>query len=279
MRKALIVTGWLSPDATDPSYRPQIVSLVSGCSDQTGQSVGDIEIARDAYTVEALLTDEQLATIKANTNYVVLWDIDVEAGIVPDLDAAELDALKTQLANVYSTDVVELVTLDKSNPADITTDLITAQRRPPWQAGISVGVGEVYQYSGNLYEVIQSHTTQADWTPDISFALFKRFYEPANDPWPWVQPQGAHDAYPIGARVTHNGYTWQSDVSANVWEPGVFGWTNLTPPPPTPDWSYPVVYQIGDHVIYNGVEYVCIQAHTSQAGWTPPVVPALWQVI
>ena len=40
----------------------------------------------------------------------------------------------------------------------------------------------------------------------------------------WVQPTGAHDAYNIGDKVTHNGKTWVSDVDNNVWEPGVYGW-------------------------------------------------------
>lgn len=44
-------------------------------------------------------------------------------------------------------------------------------------------------------------------------------------PQPWVQPTGAHDAYEAGAVVTHNGQTWVSDVDANTWEPGVYGWT------------------------------------------------------
>ncbi len=51
------------------------------------------------------------------------------------------------------------------------------------------------------------------------------------------------------------------------------------PPPPTPsvpDWAPQTVYAVGDHVLYQGVEYVCQQAHTSQVGWEPPAVPALW---
>lgn len=44
------------------------------------------------------------------------------------------------------------------------------------------------------------------------------------DGQPWVQPTGAHDAYPLGAQVTRNGRTWTSTVAANVWEPGVYGW-------------------------------------------------------
>ena len=41
----------------------------------------------------------------------------------------------------------------------------------------------------------------------------------------YVQPTGAHDAYGAGDRVSHNGKHWSSDVDGNVWEPGVYGWT------------------------------------------------------
>jgi hypothetical protein len=41
---------------------------------------------------------------------------------------------------------------------------------------------------------------------------------------PWVQPMGAHDAYPKDWIVTHNDSTWLSLLDANVWEPGVSGW-------------------------------------------------------
>ena len=43
---------------------------------------------------------------------------------------------------------------------------------PRWEAGIAVATGERYQYNGKLYKVIQAHTTQADWTPDITPALY-----------------------------------------------------------------------------------------------------------
>lgn len=35
----------------------------------------------------------------------------------------------------------------------------------------------------------------------------------------WVQPTGAHDAYALGAEVTHIGRNWRSNIDANVWEP------------------------------------------------------------
>ncbi|MGW4791236.1 carbohydrate-binding protein [Nonomuraea sp. NPDC004297] len=42
-------------------------------------------------------------------------------------------------------------------------------------------------------------------------------------------------------------------------------------------WAPWTSYAIGAVVTYNGVDYVCIQAHTSQPGWEPPNVPALWK--
>ena len=37
-----------------------------------------------------------------------------------------------------------------------------------------------------------------------------------------------HDAYPLGAKVSHNEKHWTSTVENNVWEPGVYGWEEVT---------------------------------------------------
>lgn len=99
---------------------------------------------------------------------------------------------------------------------------------PKWAAGISVSVGERYQYNGVLYRVVQSHTTQLDWTPDITQALWTVV---SLEEWPeWAQPTGAQDAYMIGDKVSHNGKHWESNVDNNVWEPGVYGWSEVVQP-------------------------------------------------
>lgn len=75
-----------------------------------------------------------------------------------------------------------------------------------------------------LYIVLQSHTSQADWPPEITPALYRKIHgEPSTIP-EWVQPTGAHDAYAKGDNVMHNGSQWESNIDANVWEPGVYGW-------------------------------------------------------
>lgn len=43
-----------------------------------------------------------------------------------------------------------------------------------------------------------------------------------------------------------------------------------------PEWAAGVSYKVGDRRRYDGKLYRCIQAHTSQAGWEPLSVPALW---
>lgn len=85
--------------------------------------------------------------------------------------------------------------------------------------------GDIRQYNGLLYRCVQAHTSQATWTPEAAASLWTRIADPAQE-WPeWIQPTGAHNAYAKGAKVSHNGKHWISDVDANVWEPGVYGWT------------------------------------------------------
>lgn len=43
-----------------------------------------------------------------------------------------------------------------------------------------------------------------------------------------------------------------------------------------PAWAVGVAYSVGERVQYDGKLYKVVQAHTSQADWTPPTVPALF---
>lgn len=80
-------------------------------------------------------------------------------------------------------------------------------------------------YGEKLYRCVQQHTSQAGWEPDKAASLWSVAADPAEE-WPeWSQPLGAHDAYAKGAKVSHNGKHWVSDLDANVWEPGVSGWS------------------------------------------------------
>lgn len=96
---------------------------------------------------------------------------------------------------------------------------------PQWEIDRSVQVDERYRYGNTLYKCVQAHTTQSDWTPDVTPALWMLV---SLDEWPeWVQPTGVQDAYAKDAKVSHNEKHWISDVDANVWEPGVYGWNEI----------------------------------------------------
>ena len=108
---------------------------------------------------------------------------------------------------------------------DDETALTGKELYPVWSENISVSVNDRYQYNDKLYKCVQAHTTQADWTPDKTPALW---VEISLDEFPeWRQPAGAHDAYAKGDRVKHNGKKWESTADSNVWEPGVYGWSEI----------------------------------------------------
>lgn len=108
---------------------------------------------------------------------------------------------------------------------DDDTAITAVELFPAWAIGVAYAVGARINYGGLLYKCAQAHTSQADWTPDATPALWVRVDDPGED-WPeWRQPAGAHDAYEKGYKVSHNEKHWISDVDGNVWEPGVYGWT------------------------------------------------------
>lgn len=93
---------------------------------------------------------------------------------------------------------------------------------PNWSVGTAYKKDDRVRYNGILYKVLQDHTSQSDWTPDVAVSLFVRVSE---EEWPeWTQPTGAQDAYMTGDKVAHLDQHWISAIDNNVWEPSVYGW-------------------------------------------------------
>lgn len=93
---------------------------------------------------------------------------------------------------------------------------------PMWKAATAYDVGVRVQYNDKLYKCIQAHTSQADWIPDATPALW---VEVSVEEYPeWKQPTGAHDAYNIGDKCSYNGKHWICDINGNVYAPNVYGW-------------------------------------------------------
>ena len=68
---------------------------------------------------------------------------------------------------------------------------------PIWEANTAYTTDERVQYGDKLYRCVQSHTSQADWTPDATPALWTEVAKPGEIPV-WKQPTGAQDAYMTG---------------------------------------------------------------------------------
>ena len=99
---------------------------------------------------------------------------------------------------------------------------------PTWRSGINYVAGERVLYNNTLYKVLQDHTSQDNWTPDMAVSLFAKVLIPDETIIPeWEQPDSTNP-YAKGDKVIHNGKTWISDIDGNVWKPGVYGWTEVT---------------------------------------------------
>ena len=107
---------------------------------------------------------------------------------------------------------------------------------PAWEPGKDYAQGDIFTYGVNdaddpqLYRVAQAHTSQADWLPNSTQALYTPIgLTDAGYPV-WSQPTGAHDAYNTGDIVDYNGTLYRSTIDGNVWAPDAYpaGWEIYT---------------------------------------------------
>lgn len=132
--------------------------------------------------------------------------------------------MNRQTANKYRQRIEQAAVSLPDDDAYYTPELF-----PRWRAGVALDVDVRVCYKDKLYRVVQAHTTQDDWTPDITPALFTEVPKPGEIPV-WRQPTGAQDAYMKGDKVHYpdkDDPVWESDMDNNVWEPGVYGWTEV----------------------------------------------------
>lgn len=101
----------------------------------------------------------------------------------------------------------------------------------PWMPEKKYPPDKILKYGVNqdgetqLYRTISEHTSQANWQPNTTPALYKPIGFTDEGVSIWTQPLGAHDAYHKGDIVSHNDKLWVSDIDSNTYKPGVYGWT------------------------------------------------------
>lgn len=103
---------------------------------------------------------------------------------------------------------------------------------PKYEVGKAYAVGEFFTYGENatadpqLYKVIQNHTSQEDWKPDITPSLYEPIGLNSEGVPVWSKPSGSHDAYNTGDIVDYNGTLYKSLIDGNVYSPDEYaqGW-------------------------------------------------------
>ena len=105
---------------------------------------------------------------------------------------------------------------------------------PSYHIGKAYAVNDLFIYGVNsvgdpqLYRVLQAHTSQEDWKPDSSSALYKAVGISESGYPEWSQPVGATDAYMKGDIVSYNGKLYICTSENNVYAPDVYGWEVYT---------------------------------------------------
>ena len=156
-----------------------------------------------------------------------------------EITAEELAAMEAEVARyeasertrpLTESEVSRLMIAQQINT--LTVDDKTALRMkefyPTWKENVSYTSGYKVQHGGKLWRCLQAHTSQTGWEPNNAPSLWAKVLIPDTDVIPeWEQPDSTNP-YSAGDKVTHNGKTWVSDVDGNVWEPGVYGWTEVS---------------------------------------------------
>lgn len=116
--------------------------------------------------------------------------------------------------------------LQSSQTLEDSIAIDTPMLFPRWQPNTAYTRGQrICGEDTILYTVLQDHTSQLDWPPSQTPALYARVLIPDPSITPeWIQPDSTNP-YMKGDKVLHNNSTWISDIDNNVWEPGVYGWS------------------------------------------------------
>ena len=96
-----------------------------------------------------------------------------------------------------------------------------------WNIGVTYEVGRYLLYKNVLYKVLQPHTSQETWTPDVASSVYaKVLIDPTGETIPdWEQPDSTN-AYMTGDKVRFEGVVYESTVDNNIWSPTAYpaGW-------------------------------------------------------
>lgn len=197
--------------------------------------IQEVKLVNTGVTYTLYYTDETGEKLIPEVTPVAFSNIQAVIAYVENVKTTEderVEALKDEIAQREAEKVVLKEEKDRlaayllEIDLDEETMLELIEIFPTWGPnGILYEVGSRVKLAGKLYKVIQEHTSQADWAPDVAQSLFVEIVPPQVIP-EFVQPAGAHDAYPAGVKVVFEGQVYESLIDGNSWSPLTYpqGW-------------------------------------------------------
>ncbi len=149
------------------------------------------------------------------------------------------------------------------------------------EVGQPVYSGQIYNY---LYVdimttviAVQDHN-RTIYPPQDTPALFT-FFRENSDTLEWIPNEKVY----VGWKRVYEDVTYvvlMDHMTQSEWTPPLtLGVLWATDSVVSGEWAPGVSYLVDQEVTYNGNTYKCLQDHTSQVGWDPVSVPALWQLV
>ena len=218
----------------------------------------------------------------------------------------------TEVSNVITGGAVDLPTAyamravieDAVSSLDDETAVTVPSLFTPWKPGEAVEVGDRRYYATRLYKVVQAHTTQADWTPDVTPALWAVLGDPGEAGTiddPITAARGMEYEYGLYYFDPEDGKTYlcerigeaeggkiilqylPHELIGQYFSAAESGETEEPAEPDTgdtyPEWVQPTgahdAYNTGDIVMYNGTAY---RSLIDGNVWAPDAYPQGWEV-
>lgn len=173
---------------------------------------------------------EEIIDMDGNTVTVDIPKSRIVCPTIPDYEeiasdpVIDIKSIK-RLLQLLTTSLLASETITQQQISDLTVI------HDYWVVGKAYKMGDVCDYNGKLYKIVQPHTSQADWLPSDVPALYVMVIPPDVIPV-FVQPTGAHDVYMKGDKVRFpdvSSPAWESLIDNNSWSPVAYpaGWEML----------------------------------------------------
>ena len=263
----------------------------------------------------ALFTDNVQWSIVYGTQTIPQDDFIIAGPITDNRDGTVSvrmgKATATEVSNVITGGAVDLPTayamravIEESVAAlDDETAATVPSLFTPWKPGEVVNVGDRRYYAPRLYKVVQAHTTQADWTPDVTPALWAVLGDPGEAGTiddPITAARGMEYEYGLYYFDPEDGKTYlcerigeaeggkiilqylPHELIGQYFSAAESGETEEPAEPDTgdtyPEWVQPTgahdAYNTGDRVTYNGRVY---ESTINGNVWPPDAYPQGWE--